>query len=184
MNYSNSTFNSQPLGRGKAFFRKLFRSNSQQACDPAVVQAALDKAQRENPQIYKPREPTKDNCHHYHIYDAGVSYPAEYEGNEPMDYSCGQQPLEPTVAPHILGMDMDQSSATNHINNKRRPSPATVDHTRRRTSGLSKQSSVRSAKLRNSNPQKTLRQLEEMANVNSEGALNRLHALKMMPPSA
>lgn len=73
-----------------------------------AVQAALDRAARNNPTIYKP--PTKQHQHqqhppgHHHRVSTspvggGVSYPEEYEGNEPMDESWVQQPLEPTVAP-------------------------------------------------------------------------------------
>ena len=150
-----------------------------------MVQAALDRAAEENPHIYKPRDP-KDISHHKHIYDAGVSYPEEFDGNEPMDYSNKQQPLEPADVPRhsiLPGMNaMDESNMSTVLSS----SSATVDHVRRSSSSIRTQKNTHSSskKHRHRNPQETLRELEQLAETNANEAIERLHALKIMPASA
>ena len=69
------------------------------------MQAALDRAARDNPTIYKPQtQPHQHQPGGSRVRSpagGGVSYPEEYEGNEPMDESWAQQPLEPTDAPSL-----------------------------------------------------------------------------------
>ena len=162
----------------------LFRSHSQEGLDPQVIQAAMDRAARNNPDIYKPlsNSQRKGSNRHVHLRGGDVSYPEEYEGNEPMDESWQQQPLEPTIAPHILGMDDSAPQSTSYSG--RRDSVRLAEASSRRQSRrISSHEDLAKSASNNRNPHDVLRELEGLADEDPDDADDYLHALKDMPPS-
>ena len=102
---------------------------------------ALDRAARENPMIYKPRRPSpqqpggdESTASTKRLAGGGVTYPEEYEGNEPMDESWQQEPyLEPTEAPS-LGISVGDDSGQRYSTSSHRRRSVLPFNTRRPSS--------------------------------------------------
>ena len=158
--------------------RSLFRSHSQEGVDPRVVNAALERAARTHPEIYRKRSSDEYRvskpADHPQGPD-GVAYFEEYEGNEPLDESWQQQPLEPEEPPHLLPMSDHSSSAGRHRHSSIRSLEAT-GVTRQQTRRTSHEDFANS--VSHMNPQEVLRNLEGLATVGVEDADEYLHSLK------
>jgi len=195
----NAPSNNSNSGRRPS---NLFRSNSQQAVDPGVIHAALERAAQSNPDIYQKklrssaaaaaapvaagglskqrqrrlsevlREPGVD----------GVAYFEEYEGNEPHDEYCEQGPLEP---------EMPRQRSQRRLSRSSRRGGSTQNMGMDTSSG-SQQGSMSSSSRRrrrgsvedfaksvsHMSPQQVLRSLEGFADMDDDDADEYLHTLK------